>query len=393
MDMAQSTLNPLGLGTVTEDVFQWFAVSSPPTLIETQYIWQRCCLLLLVMNCLGCAQPLRVDARAQIEGVGDINGNINGNLKTELSPTPRLEPVVASGLPHRRFDPHAATIAVVDVDGLLLNTDATGLGSWGENPVSVFRERLDAIECNPRVCAVIIRINTPGGSVTATDIMWRDLVAFKQRTCLPVVACLMDVAAGGGYYLATAADSIVAHPTSVTGGIGCILNVYNLEDLMAQFNIVGAPIKAGTNIDLGSPIKVLTDEKRKLLQDMADEFHVRFRDIVLQRRPAVDGKLESTFDGRVFTANKAKELHLVDQIGYLDNAVGMARSMAGVNYANVVFYHRRDDQALSQYSITPNTPLQKGFIPFNVPGLDRSKLPCFLYMWQMEPSSEAVIGK
>ena len=156
--------------------------------------------------------------------------------------------------------------------------------------MSVFRERLDAIECDPRICAVVIRINTPGGSVTATDIMWRDLMAFKRRTCLPVIACLMDVAAGGGYYLATAADSIVAHPTTVTGGIGCILNVYNLQDLMAQFNILGAPIKAGPNIDLGSPIKELSDEKRKLLQDMADEFHSRFRNVVLQSRPNVDAK-------------------------------------------------------------------------------------------------------
>ena len=135
--------------------------------------------------------------------------------------------------------------------------DATGFGSLGENPVALFRERLDAIEHNRRVRAVVLRIHSPGGSVTATDIMWRDLAAFKCRTHLPVVACLMDVAAGGGYYLATGADCIVAHPTTVTGAIGCILNVYNLQDLMAQFNIVGIPIKAGKNVDLGSPVKAI----------------------------------------------------------------------------------------------------------------------------------------
>ena len=203
----------------------------------------------------------------------------------------------------------------------------------------------------------------------------------------------MDTAAGGGYYLATAADTIIAHPTTVTGGIGCILNVYNLQDLMAQFNIVGAPIKAGSNIDLGSPIKELNTEKRKLLQNMADEFQARFKDVVLQGRPDVDGKLETTFDGRVFTASQAKQLHLIDQIGYLDNAVAAARMQAGVDCVNVIFYHRRDDAPLSEYAITPNTPLQKGLIPVNVPGLDRSKLPCFLYLWQMEPSTEVMMGK
>jgi protease IV len=350
-------------------------------------------LLLILLACTGCAQPLRVNTQATVDAVGNINVDAKGNVKAQLQPTPRLEPVSAMGLPHRPLDPNAAKIAIVDVDGLLLNNDATGLGSWGENPVSAFRERLDAIECDACVRAVVVRINTPGGSVTATDIMWRDLTAFKRRTCIPIVACLMDVGAGGGYYLAVAADTIVAHPTSVTGGIGCILNVYNLQDLMGQFNILGIPIKSGANIDLGSPIKELSADKRKLLQDMTDEFHARFRTVVIKGRPSVDGSNESTFDGRVFTARQAQELHLIDQIGYLDNAVAAARKMAGVDYANVVFYHRRDDPALSPYSITPNVPLQKGLIPVNVPGLDRSKLPSFLYLWQMEPSAEAALGK
>ncbi len=348
-------------------------------------------LLMCAAICEGCAQPLQVDtfSRANV----DASVNAVGDMKAELSPTPRLEPVTASTLPHQPFDPHAATIAVVDVDGLMLNSDATGLGSWGENPVSVFRERLDAIERDPHVCGVLVRINTPGGSVTATDIMWRDLTAFKRRKCVPVVACLLDVGAGGGYYLATAADVIVAHPTSICGGIGCILNLYNLQDLMGQFNILGVPIKAGQNIDLGSPIKELSPEKRELLQTMADEFHARFRRVVLERRPQVDGSVETTFDGRVFTATAAKALQLVDEIGYFDNAVAAARRLANVDYANVVFYHRHDDPALSPYSITPNTPLQKGIIPINVPGLDRSRLPCFLYLWQIEPTAEVVVGK
>ena len=244
-----------------------------------------------------------------------------------------------------------------------------------------------------RVRAVVLRIHSPGGSVTATDIMWRDLAAFKCRTRLPVVACLMDVAAGGGYYLATGADCIVAHPTSVTGGIGCILNLYNLQDLMAQFNIVGIPIKSGKNVDLGSPIKAIDPAGRKLLQDMADEFHQRFRNVVLSRRSQVNGTLASTFDGRVFSASQACSLHLVDQIGYFDDAVHFASQMAGLNYSEVVFYHRHGDPALSAYSTTPNTPLQNKIVPVNIPGIDRSRLPNFLYLWQMEPSTELINGK
>lgn len=282
---------------------------------------------------------------------------------------------------------------MIDVDGLLLDDNATGLGSRGENCVSLFRERLDAIEGNPCVKAIVVRINSPGGSVTATDIMWRDLQAFRRRKKIPIVACLMDVATGGAYYLATGSDVIVAHPTTITGAIGCILNVYNLEDLMGQFNIVGVPIKAGKNIDLGSPIKSLDEQGRQLLQDMANEFHERFRQIVIKSRPNVDAQEETTFDGRVFTATKAIELGLIDKIGYLDHAVAEARKLSGADRAELVFFHRPEDPALSPYSITPNIPLHDKLIPVNVPGLNRARLPCFLYLWEMDPTIETVPGK
>jgi protease-4 len=330
----------------------------------------------------GCGNPL-------------IHVNTSGHVTAtaELAPSVSKGPVYAGLLPHRPHFPRACLVAVVDVDGLLLDTDATGLGSWGENPVALFRERLDAIEHDKRVRAVVLRIHSPGGSVTATDIMWRDLQAFKSRTGLPVVACLMDVAAGGGYYLASGAACIVAHPTTVTGAIGCILNVYNLQDMLAQFNIVGVPVKAGKNIDLGTPIKAIDDEGRKLLQNMADEFHQRFRNVVLTSRPQVDPRLTTTFDGRVFTARQALGLNLVDQIGYLDDAVRIATTMACLPYSEVVFFHRCGDQALSTYSTTPNTPLQNKVVPVNIPGFDRSRLPSFLYLWQMEPTIELINGK
>lgn len=321
-----------------------------------------------------------------------VDGDITGQM--QLAPTEPQRPVTPTPLPYRRAHSQQALVAVVDVDGVLLDAAATGIGSAGENAVSVFRERLDAIQCNPRVAAVVLRIHSPGGSVSATDIMWHDLQRFRERKAVPVVACLMDVAAGGGYYLATGADVIVAHPTSITGAIGCILNVYNLQDLMAQFNIVGIPVKAGKNIDLGTPIKALEPEGRKLLQAMADEFHQRFRDVVLQARPEVDGAQESTFDGRVFTASQAKTLGLIDEIGYMDDAVAHARNLAGLpSNAELVFYHRKGDPALSQYSITPNIPLQDKLLPVNVPGLNRSRLPSFLYLWEMDPTLEAINGK
>ena len=235
-------------------------------------------------------------------------------------------------------------------------------------------------------------INSPGGSVTAADIMWRDLQSFRSRTHKPVVACLMDVGAGGAYYLACAADRILAHPTTITGGIGVILNLYNLRDLMAQYNVISQEIKSGPNIDVGTSAHNLTPEGKQMLQAMADEFHARFRRVVLQARPQVDPN-ETTFDGRVFTAPQALARHLIDHIGYLDDAVQLASEMAGATGARVVVYHRPNDPAHSAYGVTPNVPLQATAIPLSLPGLDRSRLPTFLYLWQPEATLERLSGK
>jgi protease IV len=339
-------------------------------------------VMVAALSVVGCADPL-----FNLHTFGDINVN------AAIAPNPKQTPVFASLLPHRPHFPRACRVAVIDVDGVLLDSDATGIGSLGENPVALFRERLDAVEHDRCVRAVVLRIHSPGGSVTATDIMWRDLQAFKARTCLPVVACLMDVAAGGGYYLATGADCIIAHPTTVTGAIGCILNVYNLQDMMAQFNVVGIPIKSGKNVDLGTPIKALDAASKKLLQGMADEFHQRFENIVLSRRPQVDPQNGATFDGRVFTASQALAVRLIDQIGYFDDAVQLANGMAHLNYSEVVFYHRKGDPAYSAYSSTPNVPLQDKLLALNIPGLERTRMPAFLYLWDIEPSLDRINGK
>lgn len=284
-------------------------------------------------------------------------------------------------------------IALIDVDGVLLNSDMTGLSSYGENPVAIFREKLDYIASHGCYRGVVVRINSPGGGVTASDIMRRDLLTLKARTGLPVVACLLDVGAGGAYYLATAADQIVAHPTSVTGGIGVILNLYNLQDAMAQFNIVGVPIKSGDHIDMGSPIREQPEEVRLMLQTMADEFHQRFRTAVERSRPGHNPLHPEDFDGRVFTASQALHRGLIDSIGYLDDAVAMARQASGRPAARVVLLHRRMDRARSPYAVTPNIPMQGAALPMSMPGFERSRLPTFLYLWEPDPTLERWGGR
>jgi protease-4 len=338
---------------------------------------ERINVLTAVLLLVGCHHPVQVKTQSHVT----------------LTPPPFAAVGPLCEMPVAGDCQSQCKIAMLDVDGLLLNTDMVGLYSQGDNPVALFREKLEAVGADPCVRAVVLRINSHGGSVTASDIMWRDLVAFKRRRGLPVVACLMDVGTGGAYYLATGADLILAHPTTITGGMGVILNLYNLQDLMAQFNVLGVPIKAGSHVDLGSPIRPMDDEARGLLQAMANEFHARFRQVVQQGRPEHDPRRDEDFDGRVFTAQQALERRLIDRIGYVDDAVEMAGQMAGATSARVVCYRRPGDPARSVYAITPNVPIQTTLLPVSIPGIDRGKLPAFLYLWQPDPTMERLGGK
>ncbi len=277
-------------------------------------------------------------------------------------------------------------VAIIDVDGLLVNENQTGLMSAGINPIDMFRAKLDYAAGRSDIAAIVVRIHSAGGGVTASDIMHRDLQRFRVTTGRPVIACLMDVAAGGAYYLATASDAIIAHPTTVTGGLGVILNLYNLEDMLAQFNIVGVSIKSGRQVDIGSALRTIPTESRELLQSMADGFQSRFRDSISQARgPAVTSQADY-WDGRILSAQQAQANGLIDSIGYLDDALQLAAFQSGATPGHVVMLQQCRHRVASIYGVTPNRPVQGDLLPIDVPGLSRAKLPTFLFMWQPDPS-------
>lgn len=342
-------------------------------------------LTLLLAAAAGCLRPFNVATEDRIR--------IDGPVALELPPTSNDRPIVAMPVEGGKAACDGPPVAIVDVDGLLLNTNLTGPFSTGDNPLDLFREKLDAAAADPRTVALVVRINSPGGSVTATDVMWSELQCFREKTGRPVVACLMDLGTGGAYYLATASDRIVAHPTTLTGGIGVVLNLSNIEGLLNVPNIAPQSIKAGSKTDIGTVTKSLTPEDRALLQTIADEFHGRFRDVVRRQRPALSPAAEAAFDGRVFSAGEASRYGLVDQVGYLRDALAAARELACQPAAGTVLLHRRNDLARTPFATTPNVPLQASLFPVSLPGLDRSKLPTFLYMWLPDPTLERLSGK
>ncbi len=365
--------------------------------------------LLLTVVAMGCASDPK-----QVRMTGDVRAKGAIALSTFIDNN--VTPVAAHALPGGRWS--TRKLAVIDVDGLLVNRNLTGLQSMGENPVALFREKLDAASADPCVVAVVLRINSPGGAVTACDMMRHDLVEFRRRTGLPVVACLMDVGAGGAYYLATAADAIYASPSTVTGGLGVVLNLYNLkkvevdeEDNSGQLGlelprVSERAFKSGAMVDMGSPLRDMTAVEKSVLGDIAQQYHRMLRESVVESRPqlaerlagaSVDGRTSENagtppelggmvFDGRVFTAEQAFQMGLVDEVGHLDDAIDAARGLGGVTTAKVVLYRRGTDRALTAYDITQNVP--GGLMPLSIPGIERAELPLFLYLWQPEPLYE-----
>ena len=203
--------------------------------------------------------------------------------------------------------------------------------------------RLDMAAEDDRVKALVLSIDSPGGSVTASDVLYQEIVRFKKRTGCKAVALLMDVAASGGYYAAAASDRIVAHPTTLTGSIGTVFIRPDVSGLMGKIGIGAEVTKSGQFKDMGSPFRESTAEERELLQEMIRQNNQRFLDVVRTSRALSAGQLARVADARVFTADQAKECGLVDRIGYLEDALAEARMLAGLGEdARMVVYRRAE---------------------------------------------------
>jgi protease-4 len=274
-----------------------------------------------------------------------------------------------------------AKFVLVDVNGLIIDQERPGLLRRGENPVSRFTESLRKAADDSRVRGLIVRINSPGGGVTATDVMYRELVRFKETTDRPVVVLMADVAASGGYYLACGGDEIVAHPTSITGSIGVIVQTFNFSEGMRKIGIEADAITSGPNKSMGSPFEPMPPEHRALLQGLVDEFYESFVALVVERRPQLaSADMKWIMDGRVITGRRAAEVGAVDCVGGLDIAYERVKARAGVVQARLVKYHRPIEYVGSAYSAAPAAGTQFNLLQLNLAGLDLEQ-PGFYYLW------------
>lgn len=242
------------------------------------------------------------------------------------------------------------------------------------------REELRKAEDDERVKALIVRINSPGGTITASDIIYHELQGFKTRKKVPVIAVIMDVGASGGYYAALAADTIVVNPTTITGSIGVVMVTVNAQGLLEKIGVAPLAIKSGPMKDAGSPFRSLTEPERAVFQGVIDDMYARFLGLIVQSRKLPEDRVRAAADGRIYTADQALKLGLVDRVGYLEDVVALAKERAGLAEAKVVMYHRPKEYRANFYSLTPPPTSAESTLAQFAAALAGGG-PRFLYLW------------
>jgi protease IV len=272
-------------------------------------------------------------------------------------------------------------VALIEIEGVLHEVATpTRLGlSEEESSVARVRAQLDMAAKDRAVKAVVLRIHSPGGTATASEILYGEIQRFKAKKQVPVVAQLMGIATSGAYYAAMAADSVYADPTTVTGSIGVIFMGVNVSGLMDKLGVSDQTITTGPYKDVGSPLRRMTPEDRALVQGVLNDLYQRFVQVVVAGRPHLPaGRISELADGRIYSAPQAQANGLVDGIADLPSTIDEVRRRAGLAEARVVSYHRKREWRENLYTM-PRSWETSTIEPTTL--LDLLHAPTFAYLW------------
>lgn len=212
-------------------------------------------------------------------------------------------------------------VAVVSVQDVIIGHEWAGSAAW------IIRQ-LDRADEDDKVKAIILDVDSPGGSISACDVIHKRIKDF-QSSGKTVIVHMSSMAASGGYYVSASADQIVAQPTTLTGSIGVIIHAFNIEGLFDKIGVEAVVFKSGARKDILSPYRPISEEEREIIQAITGEMFDRFKEVVMEGRQLSAEQMEAVSDGSVLTATKALDLGLIDHIGYFDDAEKLALKAAG----------------------------------------------------------------
>jgi protease-4 len=301
--------------------------------------------------------------------------------------TPKIQMFTDSSDPYKEFTlegTQTPKVLVIQANGQIDEGPSRGLLRDRPGMVPDIVSQLRLAEKDKDIGAVVIKINSPGGSVTASDVLYHELKTFKEKTGVKMVAVFMGIAASGGYYIALPADRIVAHPTTITGSVGVIFLQPKVEGLMEKLGVGVDVSKSGDKKDMGSPFRASTAEETRLLQDLTDQLGRRFMDLLTRHRQVSPEALAEIRTARIFLADEARQLGLVDRIGYVEDAIQSAKTLAGLpDDAKVVVYRRGkfpDDTVYNAAGTTTGTAKPE-LVHIELPGSVGELSSGFFYIW------------
>ncbi|MGE7758889.1 signal peptide peptidase SppA [Peribacillus sp. NPDC097895] len=228
-------------------------------------------------------------------------------------------------------------IAVFDVEGTIQDTGEASLLSSATYNHRAFMDKLKMAEENDDIKGIILRVNSPGGGVVESAEIYDKILDIK-KVKKPVYVSMGSMAASGGYYISAPADKIYASPETMTGSLGVIMHGYNYEKLAEKYGVEFETIKSGPHKDIMSPTREMTGEERKILQDMIDNSYDQFVKVIADGRGMTEKEVRKIADGRIYDGRQAKENHLIDDFGHLDDVIAAMKTDIGNKDAQVIRY-------------------------------------------------------
>ncbi|HHT9136175.1 MAG TPA: signal peptide peptidase SppA [Candidatus Wunengus sp. YC60] len=271
-------------------------------------------------------------------------------------------------------------VAIISIKGILSSESAEGLFIEKPSIVEVAKQQLEQAAADTHVRAVLLEVDSPGGGITASDIIYNNVIKFKAETKKKVVVYMQDIAASGGYYISSAADAIVAHPTTITGSIGVIMPLINVAELINRYGIKDSSIASGNMKEIGSPLKPMTPEESAILKNIIDEMYLQFVTVVSTGRKLDIETVKKIADGRIYTGKQALEKGLVDQLGYLEDAIGLTKKLAGLTEATIVRYEKHYGLA-DLFGLMSRRLFQNNTIKLDISQLQEQGNTKPMYLW------------
>jgi len=335
--------------------------SAPPPALKPT-LWARAIALLLALSIMAAVIVV-------MRGGGPPDKRAAGRLEEDAA-------AVSSLISSKK-----AGIAWIHVRGAITESDSSSPFERGAQQTA---RRIREMAAKKEVRAIVLDINSPGGSVGAVQAIYAEILRARSERKKPVIAVMRDVAASGGYYLAAGCDRIVAQPGTLTGSIGVIFSVPNLEGLMQKIGVRMDPIKSGKFKDIGSSFRAMSPEEKKILQDVIGDAYSQFLEAVKKGRKLSDGELKDLADGRIFTGSQALKARLVDKLGGDEEAIQYARELGGLERHPKIF---RETEPLERlFSLLDSR------LGLSAPGalaavkrLDEMAAPHLSYLWTLQP--------